>query len=266
LVGARRSRFRLVLPFGKRYLVAFSLFALLFVAVGGVNMWPIFTVPCLFYALIASWLMGYVRGRLVIGADGLTTRWLIWERFVAFREVASVSGAPIWGGGGAVDTLLKLRTGRKVMLRTVEAPNTEADRGAEGRAMLAHVQESFAHSSTLLDGGADLSARLKRGSLSAREWLSALDALAEGGAARYRVAAVSPDALTDVARDPGASVEERVGAAAVLVRMGDEVHRTRVRVVAEGCAEPALRAALLGLVEARDEAATEAVLAKVARG
>jgi len=71
--------------------------------------------------------------------------------------------------------------------------------------------------------------------------------------------------LVQVATDPRATVESRVGASAALVRMEDESLRTRVRVAAEGCAAPELRETLLALADARDEFTTEAALARVVR-
>jgi hypothetical protein len=266
LVGARRTRFRLIASYGKRFLVCFGLCALLglvnvrepelfLVALPGLALW----------GAIFGWLMGFVRGRLVVGADGFTVRWVFRSRFIAFRDVASVQGRPRRGDARTQDTIVTLASGKRLHLHAVEMPNTEDDRGAEGRALLEHVHASFVKSRQLQDGSIDLPTLVERGTRTDGEWLSGLDALVRGGGSRYRVAAVSADMLVQVATDPSASVESRVGASAALVRMEDEALRTRVRVAAEACASPALRDTLLALADARDEFTTEAALAKVAR-
>jgi hypothetical protein len=262
LLGARRTRFRLIAPFGKRFVVCFLLLAgvCLAAAAGDVDGWLMMLPGCLFYACLFGWLAGFVRGRLVVGADGFTTRWLFRERFIAFRDVAAVRGRPRFTNRAIEDTFVELASGRKLRLRTVEAPNTEEERGAESRAMLAHLAAAYERSARLLDGGVDVPSLVERGTRSARDWLSGIDALVRGGGSRYRVAAVSSDRLAELANDPSATTEARVGAAAALVRMGDEALRTRVRVSAEACAEPDLRAALLALSDARTDTAFEAAL------
>lgn len=267
LLGARRTRFRLIVPYGTRLFASFALFASVafLLGRGDAQAW-IFALPgCFVCALPIAWLVGFLRGRLVVGADGFTTRWLFRDRFVAYRDVAAVGGKLRFGGSGTADTLVELTSGRKVRLRTVEAPNTEEERGAESRAMLAHVREAFERSARLQDASVDVPSLVERGSRSAREWLSGLDALVRGGGSRYRVAAVSAEMLSDLARDPSATIESRIGAAAALVRMGDEELRTRVRVAAEGCAESELRDTLLALSDARDDASAEAALASLRR-
>jgi hypothetical protein len=266
LLGARRTRFRLVVSYGKRFLASFSLLAslsaLMFPGIAG---WLVGLPSCVFVALPIAWLLGFVRGRLVVGADGFTTRWLLRERFVAFRDVAAVRAAPRFGDRRTVNTLVELTSGGKARFRTVEAPNTEEDRGAESRAMLSHLKEAFERSAQLQDGSINVPSLVERGSQTAREWLSGLDALVRGGGSRYRVAAVSAEMLSDLAGDPGATTESRVGAAAALVRMDDEQLRKRVRVAAEGCADSELRDTLLALSDARDDESAEAALASLRR-
>ncbi len=259
-LGSRRSRFTLIVPFVKRFLGAFlvlSAVGLLSSPVSALWMLP----PNVFYALIVGWLVGLVRGRLLVGADGFTTRWLFRERFVPFREVDRVEGRAILGSGGVPYAVVVLRSGKRVRLRTVEAPNSEEERGAEGRAMVAHLKAAFERSAELVDGRADLASLVARGIRSPREWLAGIDALVRGGDSRYRVAAVSSSMLSDVANDPRAGAEARVGAAAAMLRLGEDELRTNVRVAAESCAETELRNTLLALAEARDDEAMEAALA-----
>jgi hypothetical protein len=265
LFGARRTRFRLVIPYGKRFLIAFVPFVALALLIDvrhvASGAWLLALPGCAFYAAIVAWLIGYLRGQLVVGADGFTTRWGFRERFTAFRDVAAVRGRARIMHGGVEDTIVELASGRKVRLRTVEAPNTEEERGTESRAMLSHMFEAFTRSARLVDGSVDVPALVQRGARSASEWLSGIDALVRGGGSRYRVAAVSGDMLSELASDPNAAVEARVGAAAALIRMGDDSLRTRVRVAAEACAESELRDTLLALSEARDDETTEKALA-----
>lgn len=266
LLGARRTRFRLLVSFGRRLLISLGVIAVLsLVLVRSFEVWLVTLPGCFLWALLIGWLSGFVRGRLVVGADGFTTRWLFRERFIAFRDVTAVKSTLRLGDRNTPDTVIELTSGRRVRLRTVEAPNTEEERGAESRAMLAHVHEAFERSARLLHASVDIPTLVERGSRSAREWLSGLDALVRGGGSRYRVAAVSPEMLADLASDPSATIESRVGAAAALVRMDDEQLRTRVRVAAEGCAESELRDTLLALSEARDDTSTEAALASLRR-
>jgi hypothetical protein len=264
VLGARRTRFRLVQAYWKRFLATSTLLSALtvFVARGDLDRSLPALPGVLFYAALIAWMVGVVRGRLVVGADGFTTRWLFRERFIAFRDVAAVRKRPRIGGN-VEDTLVELKSGRKVRLRTVEAPNTEEERGSESRAMFAYVSEAFAHSTRLQDGTVNVPSLVERGARSAREWLYGIDALVRGGGSRYRVAAVSADMLASLTSDPNASIESRVGAAAALVRMGDESQRTRVRIAAEACADSDLRQALLALSEAHDDDATAAALASL---
>jgi hypothetical protein len=288
--GARRSRFQLVVPLWKRWLSAVVvLLALTAWSTGRLDLWVVSLPSCLVMASLAAWLVGYVRGRLVVGADGFTRHWLSRRRFVPFAEVAEVRGRPHFLNRGVEDTEIVLRSGETLRLRTVEAPNTELERGAEGRAMLSHVRLAFERGGRPAEAVLDVPALVDRGGRTPREWLAGLDALVRGGATSYRVAPVSASALVDLAEDPGASLESRVGAAAALTRLhpeallatdaralaarGDaaltalldtEELRTRIRVSAEACAEPELRGLLLALADARDEAATEATLARAA--
>lgn len=265
VLGARRSRFRLVVPFARRFFGVFVVLAALTAfTTPSLGLWAAVQPGNLLWSWLFAWLLGFVRGGLVVGADGFATRWLFRRRFVPFRDVAKVEGRGRFGNAGVQDTVVQLASGRTLRLRTVEAPNTEAERGAESRAMLAHVKEAFERSArSALAGAVDVHVLVSRGSRSAEEWLSGLDALVRGGGSRYRVAAVSPEMLAELAEDPSASFESRAGAAAALVRIDDEALRTRLRISAEACAEPDLRGVLLALSDARDDETTLGALAAV---
>jgi hypothetical protein len=275
LLGARRTGFRLVVPYAQRFLGLFALIALVVFALtlalsslGAAE--ALFSAFFLavsagaFWAVPLAWVVGpFLRGRLVIGADGFTTSWLSRERYVAFRDVKAVQGASRLADARIDDTLVELASGRRLRLRTVEAPNTEAERGTASYAMLQHMSDAFTRSARLLDGRVDVPTLVQRGPRTAEQWLSGLDALVRGGGSGYRVAAVSPEMLAEVTYDPSAKPEARVGAAAALVRVGDEAVRTRVRIAAEGCADTELRETLLALSEARTDTAAVAALARL---
>ena len=71
--------------------------------------------------------------------------------------------------------------------------------------------------------------------------------------------------LSEVVTDPRAAVESRVGAAAALIRMGDDSLRARLRVAAEASAESDLRDTLLALSDARDDETAERALGLLRR-
>lgn len=215
------------------------------------------TIP----ALLFAWLAGLIQGRVVVGTDGFVTRWLFRERFVPFSKVAAVHPEKRVTQREVIDTVVELTSGRKLRLRPLEVPNTEVERGSEGRALYTHLAAAFERSKQASSAMPNVQALVQRGSRSTREWLSGIDGLVGGGGARYRVAQLSSDSLLAVATDPNASVDARVGAAAALIRTNDDDLRVRVRVCAESCTDRALREAMLALSEARDDDATETALA-----
>ncbi|MBS2017413.1 MAG: hypothetical protein JST00_31310 [Deltaproteobacteria bacterium] len=265
VLGARRSQFRLIVPLGKRFLFTSLIFTALAVALFSPSPEGLLlaAINGPFYGLLVALLLGLYRGRLVIGADGFTINWRIWKRFVPFRDVASVTGRGRFLDRSVEDTMIELGNGKKVRLRTVEAPNTEEERGAEGRAMLTHAQAAFENASRLAAGAVDVASLVQRNARTPREWLSGIDALVRGGGSRYRVAAVTPEMLADLVADASASADARVGAAAALARIGDGSMRSRVRIAAEACAQAEVRAALIDLADAHDDAAVEEGLAKL---
>jgi hypothetical protein len=259
LVGTRRSRFRLIVPFWQRYVGFIVALVVLSAFRAGVELVPFSLPGILLVSWPLAWLVGLVRGTLVVGADGFTRRWLWWRRFTAFSDVAGVRSGP------KVDTIVDLASKKKIRLRAVDAPNTDEERGAEPRAMYTHIGEAYVASTRVMRVN-DIRALVDRGARDAREWLASLDGLAHGQGLGYRAAVVTPEMLEELAVDPTAEATVRVGAAAALVRIGDEQNRTRVRVSAEACAEPEVREALLAVADARtDEAAVFALSALEAK-
>ena len=112
LVGVRRTRFRLIASYGKRFLVCFGLCALLsLVNVRGPELFVIALPGLALWGAIFAWLLGFLRGRLVVGADGFTVRWAFRSRFIAFRDVVSVQGRPRRGDARTPDTIVTLASG-----------------------------------------------------------------------------------------------------------------------------------------------------------
>jgi hypothetical protein len=276
--GGRRARFLLVVPFGKRFLVALLCLGLpwlawaspawgsgLVYAIGFCLLFAIFCVApvCAVLAVIA----GVIPGSLVVGRDGFTVRAPLRARFVPFSEVIGLDADTLWTNRFAIDTIVSLRGGKKLRLSARDAPTTSAGRGAEAAAMHSYLVGAHAQSQVGGGVGSDTDALLSRMSDgSGAAWLASIDAVARGGSERYRVATLSEERLAEIVDDPEAPAEARAGAAAALLRRGDETGdetgRTAVRIATNACADPSLRAALLALEEAADDDAFATALEK----
>lgn len=267
--GQRRATFTLVIPFTTRFLWTMLvvglpwLLFLLLLATANDNfalffMVPFFMLPCC--AAIAT-LAGFIRGKLTVGADGFTTKWLVWKKHHRFAQVETIRQIRKGMGGLNVDTIVKM--GRKeVRLVALDAPDTHQQRGAETRA-LADTMEGAYQRWKRAPAVAEVSAHLGRGTRTPGQWLAGIDQLVRGGGNNYRVAAVTPEILAEVAKGTESPHDARIGAAAALLRMNDQAHRSTVRIAAEACAEPKTREALLELVEAEgDEYRIELALAR----
>lgn len=267
--GERRSRFALVSPFfGNRFVAALLLIGLPWV----ITMWalepshagvdPESLLRMIPLCAFIAWVAGFVRGTLIVGAEGLTTRWLLRDRFIPFSEIEDVRSVTRPMNRHAPDTLVMLRSGKRLLLRTIDAPDEEAHRGVEARALLAHVSEAYQRWCSV-PAAVDAGQRLLRGQRSPREWRMGLDQLVQGDGFGYRVATVTPELLSTIVRS-APDGEARVGAAAALIRTSAEERRTTVRIAAEACAEPVTHAALLALSEAETEADVEMALQRFA--
>lgn len=271
-VGQRRATFERVVPFGARYLIVslglgLPVYVLQVVwawfnhkdALLAVVAWPFIVA---FFSFLPAWMLGLVRGRVVVGADGLLLRWLFRERFVGFNEVAAVRSVESRLAPHVIDTVVERTAGRPIRLRALEMPDTENERGTSGKALFAHVTRAWATWQERGPSGA-APALLARSGRSSTEWRQALDGLARGTARGYRAVAVSAERLVEIARDPLSPGDVRAGAAAALVLAQHSEHKETVRVAAEACADPGTRAALLALAEAENEAAVEQALSRV---
>ncbi len=203
----------------------------------------------LLYALIVlvvAWLARNLRGRVEVGIDGVTVRWLR-RRFVPFSDVASIECPGGWHGPTAQ---LHLRSGSTLRLRT-PAPITNAnEQRVLGYRMCEHLTLAFESYGGKTEDPA-LFAALMRGEKSGREWLETARTTALG--AGYRAAAVGLDRMEQVLVAPESPAESRIAAAAVMLRISDE-GRARVQVAATSCASPLVRQTLETLLATEDEA------------
>jgi hypothetical protein len=253
--GRRRASFSLVPAYRWRYLVTFlpilSILVLFdptrssdvrwmegnlipYVSLSAMCAWPL------------AWVVGFfLRGRAIVGADGLVVRWAFWSRFIPFREVAEIS----W----SLRRVVVQRRGRRpIALRPREITTFDRDVGAETRALFGHLRDALGRWRALLVQPSPTHALGNARGEDPAAWLRSLDALADAPE-RYRVAAPAVDHLPAVLENAAMAPEARVGAAVALLRRGDEASRARVRAVADGCASPGLRATLLSLEEARSD-------------
>ncbi len=215
-----------------------------------------------FVSLIAALFFGFLRGRLRIGVDGFTRRWLWFDRFVRFADVVAVARRPAPFGRSVVDTVVETAEGERIVLRAPEEPDHESDRGVEGRALADHLAAAYDHFQRRGLDEVQLRAMLGRGGRSDEAWFADLDGLLRGGAARYRVATVEPAQVAAVVRDVASPPDVRVAAAAALVRFDPE-HRPMVQRAADACAQAELQTALTAVSEAEDEDAVKAALRRM---
>ncbi len=267
--GERRASFSLTLPYRTRFLaVLLGLGVPWVVLIGwsaglGLALLSLFLSIGPFCAFLA-WIAGFLRGRLVVGADGFSVRWLGRERFQPFSAVRSVRvETSFLSLSRTRGTIVELASGKRLRLRARDAPIVEEDRGTEARAMQLHLTQAFERAGALGTESPHVTALLAGGGRSGAEWLARLDELMRDGAGRYRIAAPSPELLTRVANDVATPRETRIGAAAALVRLDPEGRKT-VRVVADACADPKLRGTLLALASADTDDAVAEVLTRAA--
>jgi hypothetical protein len=272
--GERRAAFPLQLPFRTRWLAALVVVFLPVIKNIVMKGAPLASlvpesapilISMLLLATFLAWFAGiFLRGSVVVGADGFTLRWLVFSRFVPFSEVTQIQLAGAWSQR-AHDILVSRRRGRALRLSPRETPNTEAARGAEGHALWNQLEAALARAREASHAPIDLADLAPHDRRDAAGWLGSLDSLLQGGGARYRVAAPTPERLADIVRDISQPAEARVGAATALLRHGDGEGRAAVRVATAACADPDLRDTLIALEIAQDDAAFTAALVRAPR-
>jgi hypothetical protein len=185
------------------------------------------------------------RSRITVGNEGVNYRWLGFDRYVAYADMASVSSE-------ANRIVITLDSGEKVRLpiavaTTVTAPVTDQKRIAIEQRIREQLDRYRAR--TAQAPPHELVAREGR---STRDWLGALTDLTRGDTT-YREPVVPAEDLCRVLDDPSSDPSARVGAAVALKQSGDQDHVRRVRVAAAMTAQPKLRVALERVAEASDD-------------
>jgi hypothetical protein len=201
-----------------------------------------------------------VPTRVVVGGDGVLLRWLGTARFVPWSRVVDIE--PFDGG-----IVLALGPDSGEELLTVRMPDDHQRYHPERDALLERMVaalRAYGPSSR-----AEPVTRLfARAGGRTRDWVREMRALirpVEG----FRTASVPVERLWQVVLDPRADREARTGAAVALAPTLPDEDRARLRAVADGCAEPRLRIALVtAATEARapDETLAEALDALESEG
>lgn len=183
------------------------------------------------------------EGAVSIGYDALSYRHGRRTTVVALRDVTEVRGA-------AGEVVVQRRGGPAL---AIDLRGTEAD----GRALEAAIERAARAAREALPGGV----ALRREERDVGAWRDALRAKAMGGT-DFRAQALDRDDLEAALVHPGATAEERIGAALALREL-DDAGATRVRVAAESAVDPGLREVLRAVA---DGSADEAAVREAARG
>lgn len=196
--------------------------------------------------LVGGWL--WSSSEVVIGRDGVQLRHVL-DRFIPHEKIREVGLIP---GDGRVQ--LSLRDGRRIAVHPIATGQPE-----RMHALLGYLQRAMAS-----DDGAAVAAigTLDRSGIPIPAWRQRLAVLfdAEPG---YRGARLAPDQAVAIAEDPLTSPERRLGAALALLGAGaiDDHAQKRLRIAAEGSANPKLRVALEAIAEGEiEDAAIEQAL------
>lgn len=194
---------------------------------------PVFAGALLGYLVLAIGGAALFRraSRIRVGLDGVHVSGSARERFIPFREIdrARVAGHTIeLVRGDRVVLRLQLH-GEDAVRRTPLAARInaaiETARAEQNEPAVAFVS-----------------------SASTEEIRRAAD-----GASSYRQAPPTREKLFEALESPAVDAEARKAAAAALAHAGSEPERARLRVAAERCAEPSVRARLEELLEADEE-------------
>lgn len=265
--GEARASFRLALRYSHRFAVAFvglgvPWLAFVFVSARGSDVGFAMISACIVAMLVCSLvgaMLGLVKGRLQIGADGFSTQWFWRRRFTRFADVESVERPESLRRGVEPDTLVTLTSARRLRLLAPDEPDDDSGRGIEARALFEHIAAAFQRFRRRGVDEVELRVMLAREGRSDEAWLTDLDRLLRGGGARYRIATIEPAQIAAVVRDPLSPPECRIAGATALVRF-DPAYRPMVRRAADACAQAQLQATLEAVSEAQGDPAIRAVL------
>lgn len=189
--------------------------------------------------------------KIDVGADGVSVREVFRTRFVAFRDLESIRAQ-----GGKVE--MRYAGGRAEQVR-LSLMSKEQVAALDDR-----LSRAFA---AARGGGAGRTSVLERAGRSLSEWRAHLAGLLAKGEG-YRESAITREEAEAVLAAGDATPEHRLGAALALAAADPEGAREKLRVAAEGSANPRLRVALSGLSEGEIEesAVAEALEGEAAAG
>lgn len=194
----------------------------------GGSLWlgVVVAILCLFHVFTS-------RPAVEVGADGVVIEELFRRRFVGFRELESIRAAD-----GRVE--MRFAGGRVERVRLSQV----------SREQVAALDDrlSRAHTAARGEGDGGRASRLARGGRPLQAWRAHLSELLARGEG-YRDAALTREEAEAVLAAGDALPEHRVGAAIALVAADREHARERVRIAADGCANPRLRVALSELAD-----------------
>jgi len=167
--------------------------------------------------------------RIEVGTDGVTLRQRLGTRFVPFERIARVE---LIGQSLA----LRLRDGG-----TVKAGVS----GAQETSLIALCKRIERRFEEYRDDDTPNMGRepLRRAERSVAQWRSDLTSMMLDG--RYRESSLSQDDLEAILVAPSTGAEERIGAAIALRAVDGDSAAPAIRIVADGCAQPEAREALL---------------------
>ncbi|MDB4945417.1 MAG: hypothetical protein JWP97_4951 [Labilithrix sp.] len=192
--------------------------------------------------------------RVTVGADGVLFHWplLRRRRFLPYAKILAVRDlAPT-----SYVLRFELANGRHYEVITLTfAREHGVD---EHHALVERIDDAC--SSYRAGGEAGAAVLLERGARSAAGWIKDLRTLTESGGTGYRVAMVPPETLWDLALDPAARPELRVGAVLALRVDLDDDGRRKLHDAAEASASPRVRVALEAAAAGLDDDGLEAVL------
>jgi len=169
--------------------------------------------------------------RISVGLDGIHVSGSARERFISYREI---DGARVNG------QTISLYRGERIVLR-LQLHGEDAIRRAP---LAARINAAIAVAEAQRDEPAV--------SFVASASSDALSRAADG-ASSYREAAPTREKLWQALESPAVDAAGRKAAATALARDGDSAERTRLRVAADQCAEPSVRAVIDELLEADED-------------
>lgn len=202
---------------------------------------------------------GMSRTRVLVGADGVATRWLNQEAFYPFAEIASVQRYQREAGGRFILGVELLRkNGPAVRIPCGQEGWTTVDPGE----IEERIREALEQHRRSVAGPSAL-ALLARSERSLMSWIASLRALGAGANADMRTAPADPARLLRIAEDPSAEPQQRAAAAIAAVHgLGAEA-RARVRIASDTTVSPGLRSTLFRIAEGESDEAIATALAEL---